>query len=63
MIAPSMKSSGISLPEAIRRIGPVPTLIEWDKDVPEWPVLKQEAERAEAVMLIAGSEAVCHAVG
>ncbi len=49
--------------EVIRRIGAVPTLIEWDKDVPEWPVLKQEAERAEAVMLIAGSEAVCHAVG
>ena len=49
--------------EVIRRIGAVPTLIEWDKDVPEWPVLKQEAERAEAAMLIAGSEAVCHAVG
>lgn len=48
---------------AIRRIGPVPTLIEWDKDVPQWPVLKQEAERAEAVMLAAASEAAHDAVG
>ena len=42
---------------AIRRTGAVPTLIEWDKDVPAWPDLKREAERAEAVMRFAGSEA------
>lgn len=35
---------------AIRRSGPVPTLIEWDANVPEWPVLHAEAMRAEAVM-------------
>lgn len=35
----------------IDRIGPVPTLIEWDADLPSWPVLLAEAERAEAVML------------
>lgn len=34
----------------IARLGPVPTLIEWDNDVPLWPVLRAEAERAEAVM-------------
>jgi uncharacterized protein len=34
----------------IGRIGPTPTLIEWDADVPDWPSLKSEAERAEAVM-------------
>lgn len=31
-------------------IGPVPALIEWDTDLPEWPVLKAEAERAEQIM-------------
>jgi len=36
---------------AIRRTGPVPTLIEWDNDVPEWPVLYAEAQRAEAMMI------------
>jgi uncharacterized protein len=34
----------------IDRIGPQPTLIEWDSDVPDWITLKAEAERAEAVM-------------
>ncbi len=35
---------------AISRAGPVPTLIEWDANVPEWPVLFTEAMRAEEVM-------------
>ncbi|PRX09038.1 UNVERIFIED_ORG: hypothetical protein BCL66_108116 [Martelella mediterranea] len=34
----------------IRQTGPLPTLIEWDNDVPEWPVLKREAQLAEDVM-------------
>ncbi|MGO4285845.1 MNIO family bufferin maturase [Bosea sp. TAB14] len=34
----------------IERIGAVPTLIEWDANVPGWPTLKAEAERAERVM-------------
>lgn len=42
---------------AVKGTGAVPTLIEWDKDVPAWPDLKREAERAEAVMRFAGSEA------
>ncbi|MGR9356211.1 MNIO family bufferin maturase [Rhizobium leguminosarum] len=37
-------------PHTIERIGPVPTLIEWDANVPDWPVLKAEAERAELIM-------------
>jgi uncharacterized protein len=40
-----------SLYEAlIDRIGPVATLIEWDNDVPEWPVLRREAELAGAIL-------------
>ncbi len=35
---------------AIARIGPVATLIEWDADLPEWPVLAGEAARAERLM-------------
>lgn len=31
-------------------IGAVPTLIEWDNEVPEWPVLRHEAQRAEAIL-------------
>lgn len=34
---------------ALRRLGPVPTLIEWDTDVPELDVLLAEAQRARAV--------------
>ncbi|WP_424990008.1 DUF692 domain-containing protein [Fluviibacterium sp. S390] len=30
----------------LRRGGPRPTLIEWDTDVPDWPVLVSEARRA-----------------
>ncbi|WP_138933319.1 DUF692 domain-containing protein [Roseovarius arcticus] len=32
------------------RTGPMPTLIEWDNDVPEWSVLMAEATRAQAVL-------------
>ncbi len=30
--------------------GPIPTLIEWDNDVPAWSVLAAEAARADALM-------------
>lgn len=32
------------------RLGPVPTLIEWDNDVPDWLVLFVEAQRAENLL-------------
>jgi uncharacterized protein (UPF0276 family) len=35
---------------AIRRLGPVPTLIEWDTDVPELDVLAGEAARAQCYL-------------
>ena len=37
--------------DAIRRFGPVPTLIEWDTDLPELPVLLSEAARAQRIMV------------
>jgi len=46
---------------AISRAGAVPTLVEWDEDIPDWPVLFEEARRAEAILqAIEASEA--HAV-
>lgn len=35
---------------ALERLAPVPTLIEWDANVPDWPVLHTEAHRAETIM-------------
>ena len=40
---------------AISRAGPVPTLIEWDSDIPPWPVLFEEALRAERIMADRGT--------
>lgn len=34
----------------IAKTGPLPTLIEWDTDVPDWPVLANEARRADAIL-------------
>ncbi|MGQ0609952.1 MAG: MNIO family bufferin maturase [Paracoccaceae bacterium] len=36
--------------EVIARGGPRPTLIEWDNDVPAWPVLAAEAARAATIL-------------
>ncbi|MGJ4952529.1 MNIO family bufferin maturase [Bradyrhizobium sp. HKCCYLS20291] len=36
--------------DLIGRIGPVPTLIEWDSNIPDWPVLKAEAAAAQAIL-------------
>jgi len=34
----------------ISRTGPLPTLIEWDNDIPEWPVLANEARLANDIL-------------
>jgi uncharacterized protein len=34
----------------ISRAGAIPTLIEWDSNLPEWPMLKAEADKAQAVL-------------
>ena len=39
----------------IARTGPIPTLIEWDSETPEWPRLEAEAAAAQALLDRAGS--------
>ncbi|WP_168879314.1 DUF692 domain-containing protein [Rhizobium sp. P28RR-XV] len=34
----------------VARCGPIPTLIEWDSDIPDWPVLRSEALAAQAIL-------------
>jgi uncharacterized protein (UPF0276 family) len=49
----------------IGRAGPIPTLVEWDSAIPDWPVLKAEAAAAQRI-LDSHTDAVpglLHAVG
>ncbi len=34
----------------LSRSGPIPTLVEWDSNIPEWPVLKAEAAAAREIL-------------
>lgn len=34
----------------IARRGPIPTLIEWDSNIPDWPILRAEAAAAQAIL-------------
>jgi uncharacterized protein len=34
----------------VGQCGPIPTLVEWDSDIPEWSVLKAEATAAQAIL-------------
>jgi len=43
--------------ETIARLGPVPTLVEWDTNIPALDVLVAEAGKASAVLLRAGDRA------
>ncbi len=36
--------------EVLAKTGPVASLVEWDSDIPEWPVLRREAEAAQAII-------------
>jgi len=48
----------------IGRRGPVPTLIEWDSDLPEWAVLQAEARAAQRILdRHAASLGPVHALG
>ncbi|MEL0659538.1 DUF692 domain-containing protein [Psychromonas arctica] len=35
--------------QALQRFGPIPTLIEWDNDLPEWSILIGEADKARHI--------------
>ena len=48
---------------AVAQIGPVPTLIEWDTNVPSWPKLEAEADRAQAILDRPARREQHHAVG
>ncbi|HAC65404.1 MAG TPA: hypothetical protein DCF68_18210 [Cyanothece sp. UBA12306] len=37
--------------EALNRFGNIPTLIEWDTDIPPWEVVMTEAKKAEKLMV------------
>ena len=39
--------------QLIGRVGAVPTLVEWDNDLPQWPVLQAEADRASRILGVA----------
>ena len=45
--------------EVIARIGPRPTLIEWDNDVPDYQTLRDEALRAAAILNRRAAHAAC----
>lgn len=34
----------------VARCGPIPTLIEWDSKIPDWPILKAEAAAAQVIL-------------
>ena len=36
--------------DVLDRAGPLPSLVEWDNDVPDWPVLLAEARRAQTLL-------------
>ena len=42
----------------LERAGPRPTLVEWDNDLPEWPVLAHEVARARGTAVRALGQAV-----
>ncbi|NEK18459.1 MNIO family bufferin maturase [Rhizobium leguminosarum] len=42
----------------IGRGGPIPTLIEWDSNIPDWPILRAEALAAQTIMDHHGSIAL-----
>ncbi len=37
----------------VDRTGPIPTLIEWDNDIPDWPTLRDQATAAENILAAA----------
>lgn len=46
--------------EVVAMAGPVPTLVEWDSKIPDWPVLKAEAFAARAILRTAEAGGAHH---
>ena len=46
------------LAHTLTRMGPRPILIEWDNDVPDWPTLASEADRATEALAALERQAV-----
>lgn len=44
--------------KALERFGPVPTLIEWDQDIPAFAILQTEAATAQALLNQAGAKPI-----
>jgi uncharacterized protein (UPF0276 family) len=53
--SPVVEDVFVLFDSVIARAGPLPTLIEWDNDVPDWSVLRAEALAAQAHLDRAGS--------
>jgi uncharacterized protein len=47
--------------QALRRFGPLPTLIEWDNDIPAFDLLVAEAAQADALLRAATASHACAA--
>jgi uncharacterized protein (UPF0276 family) len=45
--------------DVLARTGPIPTLIEWDNDIPDWPVLRAQAEAADRLLTDARVRTPC----
>jgi uncharacterized protein (UPF0276 family) len=48
--SPVAKAVWALFEKVVAKTGPVATLIEWDNNVPEWPVLLREAQAAQAIL-------------
>ena len=48
--APAAQEVWVLYERLIRRTGPKPTLIEWDTNIPAWPVLYAEARKADGYL-------------
>jgi uncharacterized protein (UPF0276 family) len=48
--------------EALTRLGPIPTLIEWDTDLPALATLLDEARKADEILDVWNATEVRHAL-
>ena len=51
--SPVAEAVWILYQHVVDRTGPIPTLIEWDNDIPDWPTLRDQALAAENILAAA----------